>query len=476
MKGRNLAVVGSTLIDGNGGKPMEGVTVVIRDGKFEQIGPRGAIDVPGAADVINAEGKFVLPGLMNSNVHLLDGIMMMGIGGAEYLARFEGRLHEVIEEAAQIALRGGVTTVFDTWNALAPVLKARDRINSNQVPGARLFAAGNIVGMGGPFSPDFSSQSRRVISKTFADRIDNLFEAGVGRYLSTLPPNEVRAIIRDYIDHGIDFLKVAVSDHLIGLCGWRSPYFTFSDRVLRVIAEEVRRAGIPLLTHTTSLESLNAAVELETEVMIHATITAQTPIPDELLERMALGSGWSEIQPTTKCFQDHMDRTSHPWAPYAGGVHDENTIRLIRAGAPIILGTDAGCTDPDVLHDLPEEEIVDRPWSLGEDHFVWLKAMVEKGMKPMDAILATTRHVAKAYNKLDQYGTVEAGKVADLVVVDSDPLEDINNIRKLSTIIKDGKVVDTVGLPVNPLVTQYPRDNDSRYLSHERRRVLQAQT
>ncbi|MFN9968872.1 MAG: hypothetical protein ACK58T_03145, partial [Phycisphaerae bacterium] len=115
-----------------------------------------------------------------------------------YLARFEGRLHEVIEEAAQIALKGGCTTVFDTWNALEPVLKARDRINAGAAPGARIFAAGNIVGMGGPFSADYSMQSRKYISQTFADRMDRLFDAGVGRRLSTLPPEQVRPIIRDY--------------------------------------------------------------------------------------------------------------------------------------------------------------------------------------------------------------------------------------------------------------------------------------
>ncbi|WP_163086758.1 hypothetical protein, partial [Acinetobacter baumannii] len=83
-----------------------------------------------------------IPGIVNSNVHLIDGIMLMGTGGIEYLARFEGRFHEVIEEAAQIALKGGMTTVFDTWNALEPAKKARDRINAGTVKGARIYCAG----------------------------------------------------------------------------------------------------------------------------------------------------------------------------------------------------------------------------------------------------------------------------------------------------------------------------------------------
>ncbi len=399
---------------------------------------------------------------MNGNVHLLDGIMMMGKGGIEYLARFEGRLHEVIEEAAQIALKGGCTTVFDTWNALVPVLKARDRINEGKVAGARIFAAGNIVGMGGPFSADFMMQAREVISTTFADRMDRLFDAGVGRWLSTLSVQEVRPIIRDYIANGIDMLKVAVSDHLVGLLGWRNPYLTFSERVLRVIVEETRRAGIPLLTHTLSVESLNLAVEHEADVMIHATHTSLHPIPGDLLERIVAGPGWSEIQPVTHDYQCHLESVNHPWAGYGGGAHHENIVRMISGGAKIVLGTDAGCTDPDILHDLPGEELVDRPWTLGNDHIVWMKAMVEKGMTPMDAILACTSNVAKAYGKFADYGSVAPGKVADLVILREDPLADVANAGTLAALFKDGVEVDFARLPDPPLVTKYPRDEDAK--------------
>ena len=455
-----LAVTGGTLIDGNGGLPLQDAVVLMQRGRFAAVGRRGEVEIPPGATRIDASGQFLLPGLMNGNVHLLDAIMMMGKGGAEYLARFEGRLHEVIEEASQISLRGGCTTVFDTWNALVPVLKARDRIASGRAAGARIFAAGNIVGMGGPFSADYSMQSRQVISRTFADRMDRLFDAGVGRILSTLPPEQVRPIIRDYIAQGIDMLKVAISDHLVVMLGWQSPYLCFSERVLRVIVDEVRRAGIPLLSHTLSVESLNLAVEYECDVMIHATITSLEPIPEELLQRMVKGKGWSEIQPTTHGYQCHLDKTNHPWAGYAGGAHEENTVRLIAAGAPIILGTDAGCTDPDILHDLPPEEIEDRPWTIGTDHLVWMRAMVEKGMTPMNAILSCTREVARAYGMAEDFGTVATGKVADLIVVRRDPLADIARMSELSAVIKDGVQIDLEGLPTQRLVTKYPRDED----------------
>jgi imidazolonepropionase-like amidohydrolase len=456
-----LAITGGTLIDGCGGSPARDATVVVQDGRFTAIGPRAAVPVPEGADTVDATGRWILPGLMNGNVHLLDGIMMLGNGGVEYLARFEGRLHKVVEEAAQVALRAGVTTVFDTWNALAPVLTARQRIDSGQAQGARIFCAGNIVGMGGPFSADFNLAARSVISPSFANRMNGLFEAGVGHQLSLLPPQEVRAVVRDYIARGVDMVKVAVSDHILTTVGLDRTYLTFSDRVLRAIVEEVRAAGLPLLTHTMSVEALNIAVDLDADVLVHATMTGQQPIPSDILDKILRKGLWSEVQPTTTAFQAHLDSVNHPWALYGGNEHWNNEVRMIKAEAPILLGTDAGCADPDVLSSMPESELFERPWTLGEDHFLWTQAMVEKGMSPMAAILANTSNVAKAYGKTGDYGTVEAGKVADLVLLDADPLSDIKNMRTVSAVFKDGRPVDLSTLPSDPQVTLSPRPGDA---------------
>lgn len=451
---QQIVITNGTLIDGLGGAPQPSMSVLIEDGRFTAVARSGELSVPEGAEVVDAAGKWILPGLINGNVHLLDGIMMMGVGGVEYLARFEGELHKVIEESAQVALKNGVTTVFDTWDALRPVLKARDRIAAGEAQGARIFCGGNIVGMGGPFQADFMMKAREIMSNTFANRMDELFEANVGRRLSTLPPEEVRAIMRDYISHGTDFVKVAISDHLLGLLGFRNPYFTFSPRVLQVIVDEVRAAGIPLVTHTTSIESLNTAVEHDADVMIHATMTGQVPIPEETIQKIVNKGLWSEVQPSTRAQQSYQDRTNHPFADFAGGIHHDNDVRMIQAKAPLIVGTDAGCTDPDVLNDLSAEELYERPFTLGDDHVNWLIAMTEKGMDNMDAILANTSNVAKAYRKIDDYGTVEVGKVADVVLLEADPLVDIKNMRQVSTVIQGGRIVDTEALPVDPKVTK----------------------
>lgn len=441
-----------TLIDGNGGVPLRDASVLIRSGRIQKVWS-GPGDVPADTRRIDATGKYILPGIINANVHLIDGIMLMGTGGIEHLARYEGRYHEVIEEAAQIALKYGMTTVMDTWNALEPVRLARDRINRGDVLGARIYFAGNIVGMGGPFSADFCVQCRAVTTKAFADRIDEMFEANVGRDLSRMAPEDVRNRIRRYCQQGVDFLKVAITDHTNPPIG---PYMTFSERVLNIIVEETRRAGLPLVTHTNSVEGLYLGIQHRADAMMHVTSTYQTAIPYETIEEMVRYKVWGEIQPTTEGFQKGIEATpgAGRWALYGGGVHRENTRRMVEAKAPILMGTDAGCTDPDVLDSLSQAELHERPWTLGEDHFLWFKAMDQFGMAPMDAILAATKNVALAYKKIDDIGTVEAGKYADILLLDKNPLDSIENMRSISMVMKEGSVIDTEKLPTQQVATR----------------------
>lgn len=450
------AIVGATLIDGNGGAPIPDAVVLFENDRFVAAGPRSGSTLPEGTDQIDASGKFLIPGLINANVHLLDGwTFMVGTGTVEYLARFEGRLHEVIEEAAQIALTNGMTTVFDTFNALQPVLYARDRIATGKAVGARIFAAGNIVGMGGPFSADFSLKARETTSQAFCDRMDALFEVGVGRRLAALPPEEVRLIVRDYLTKGVDMLKFAISDHI--LSEYMNPHLTFSARVQRVIAEEAWAAGKPLLSHTTSLESLNDAVTLGVDAMMHTSLTAGVPIPDDMIEQIIKKKIWAEIQPVHDEYQQHLETSGSMMAGYAGGVHRENIKRLIAADAPILLGTDAGCTDPDCLADMSEGDRHERPWSIGGDHFHWLRAMRQLGMKPMDMLLAATKNIAVAYKKDADLGTVEAGKYADFLILEANPLDDEDNYKRIAMIFQNGRKIDRSALPVKRLVTQYPR-------------------
>lgn len=446
-----LAFSNVTLIDGRGGDPVVGATVVVKDGLFSDVYP-GPADLPADVKKVDGTGKYLLPGFMNGNVHLLDGIMMIGNGGVEYLARYEGSFPRVMQESTQLSLRNGVTTVFSTWDATEPILEARDQINRGEAVGARIFAAGNIVGMNGPFSPDLNFGARQSISPTFADRLDALFAAGVGGALTMMSEADARSALRDYIARGVDMVKIAVSDHVMQAMG-RTSYLTFPQKWLYWMAEETHAAGLPLLSHTTSLQALELAYEMGADVMIHPTWTNNLVIPDELIEKIAADRVGVGVQPMTDDYSGRLLSKGNWWGLLNSPQHVQNEKKFIEAGANLMIATDAGCTSHDVLADLGEDLHADRPWTIGEDHFTWIKALRQRGLSPMAAIQSLTHNVAEAYNKLDLYGTIETGKVADAVLLDADPLADSENLRSIVDVYKDGRRVDRDNLPTHALVT-----------------------
>lgn len=457
MTTRHVAITNVTLIDGRGGRPVWPATVVVEGERFIAASPAAEVTVPEGAEVIDGTGRWMVPGFVNGNVHLLDAWMfMIGPGTIEYLARWEGRYVEVIEEAAQLVLRNGVTTVFDTYNAVEPVLKARDRINAGSSQGARVFAAGTIVGMGGPFSADFHFAGRRAASQSFVKRIDGMFEASVGHQLSILPRNEVRARVRDYLGRGVDLLKIAVSDHIFMTVGFDRSYQTFSRPVLDAIVEEARAAGVPVLTHSLSVESLETSVDLEADVLIHANYTMGQPLPPKLVDKIVASDSWAELQTVHDQYRRALEDNATWTAAFGSGAFAENERTLIKANAKIIMGTDAGCPSLDHLADLAPSERADRPWTIGADHFHWTRSMVEKGMTPLDAISGATLNVARAYGKAHQIGSIEYGKLADFVLLDANPLADIRNLCSITAVFKAGAAVDREALPTIPLVTTHP--------------------
>ncbi|WP_407727709.1 amidohydrolase family protein (plasmid) [Rhodococcoides fascians] len=453
------AVTNVHLIDGLGGLPQHNMTVIVDGERFSTIGPTAETSVPPGATVVDGRNRWMLPGYVNGNVHLLDAWMfMVGPGTIEYLARWEGRYVEVIEEAAQLALRNGVTTVFDTYNAIEPVLAARDRINAGTSLGARIFAAGTIVGMGGPFSADFHFAGRRAATQSFVNRIDAMFEAGVGHQLSLLPRHEIRPRIRDYLARGVDMLKIAVSDHIFMTVGLDRSYNTFTRPVLDIMVEEARSAGVPVLSHSLSVESLETSVELGVDVLIHANYTTGHSIPHHLVDKIVASNCYAELQ---TIHDEHLGGLTEvgSWAAQLGSeefAYNERT--LIGADAKILMGTDAGCPSMDHLADLSPLERQDRPWTLGGDHFHWTQSMVEKGMTPLQAITAATLNVARGYGKDALIGSVETGKLADFVLLDSDPLEDIRHLRAITDIYQAGRAIDRDNLPTQSLVTSHPAD------------------
>jgi imidazolonepropionase-like amidohydrolase len=450
-----VAIVGATVIDGTGAEPVKDAVLVIDGARITAVGPRGKVAVPAGARQIDAAGKYVIPGLMDANVHLVLG------SSIEFIVRYEGRYEDLIEEAAQVTLKNGLTTVFDSWGPLQPLLNVRDRIRRGDTVGSRIFVAGNIVGLSGPFGRDFDRAAETTASKVLVKRVNAVWEENVGPPLLYMTPDQVRAEIRKYLGRGIDFLKFAVSGHVL------TNMLQFSPVTQRAIVDEVHKAGLIVQTHTTSVESLRQGIEAGVDMMQHAASTGPVAVPDETIQLALARKVSLAVQPRTNRrleseLKQAEERTPDSITRFNERVRHENQIRFVKAGLPLLLATDAGMADPDAVEQMSPTLRTDRLTELGEGHFLWFRAMVEKGMTPMNAIVSATRNIAAAYHKLDQFGTLEAGKSADLVILDADPLQNIENIRRISTVMKEGQIVDRQALPLKKVLTA-PRD---RHTSH----------
>ncbi|TDC53262.1 hypothetical protein E1212_06220 [Jiangella ureilytica] len=439
------AIVGATVIDGTGGKPVPDAVVLIENDRVRSVSPAADTVVPEQAEVIDAAGRYVIPGLMDANVHLFAGTV------PDVLIEYAGRYAEFVEEAAQVTLRAGVTTVFDTWGPLRPTMTVRDAINRGETVGSRIYAGGNIIGLGGPLSPDFFSPGD-VLAKETVDRINRQWEEGVGDDLLWLTPEQVRMRVRDYIERsGVDFIKYAGSGHK------EMQFITFSEPTQRAIVEEGHRAGITVQAHTTTVESLRMEIEAGADLLQHGDVTGREAMPEETLKTIV-----DRVLPVAAlvCTERYQ-----AWVKENGGeilsiVHekkDENDRRLIEAGARLLLTTDAFAWGPRVLdHPLLSKLLKspDTPTQLGESHVYWLQGALERGMAPMEALLSATRYIAEAYHVADEVGTLEPGKRADLVILEADPLADVQNYTRIVDVIKDGAVVDRDALPLRPVLIE----------------------
>jgi imidazolonepropionase-like amidohydrolase len=434
------ALTGATIIDGNGGAPISDGVIVITDKKITAIGAKGKVLIPQNARQVDLTGKFITPGLMDANVHLIPWPSWEYI---EFLARYENNFEGIIEEADQIALKHGFTTVFDSMGPAIPLMHVRDRIQQGETEGSRLFIAGDIVGFRAVFT---TPEAIKSASRAFQERINALFEAGGGPELGWMSPNEVKAAMRKYVAQGVDFVKYGATGdgQPVNSSSGQSAVLRFSPDQQRAIVEAVHEAGKIVQTHQTSAEALRIVVEVGNDMAQHCASTGQSRIADSTIQMMLdkkfyCGTQWRPLSETElKQVRDQNFGTNY-------GL--ENQIRLIKAGVPELVSTDAGLIDPDVAKDRKFGT------QIGEDEFVLMKSMADRGMTPMAIIQAATKNIAAAYHKLDQFGTLEPGKSADLIVVDANPLQNIENIRKISMVMKEGKTVDVAKLPRKPILT-----------------------
>ncbi len=454
------AYTGATIIDGNGGPPLVQGVLLTEGAKITAVGAAGLVHIPAGAERVDLTGKYLVPGLIDGNVHLVPWPSWTYI---EFLARYENNFDGIALEAAQLALKKGFTTLFDSMGPARPEMRVRDRINRGEQVGPRLFIAGDIVGFRAVFT---TRESIAAASKAFQARINAQFELNGGPDLAWLTPDQVRVEMTKYVNAGVDFVKYGATGDGAPLNSefGQEAVLRFTPAQQRAMVEAVHAAGKIIQTHQTSAESLRVVVDAGVDMAQHCAETGPSRIAEETIQQMLknhfyCGTQWGLLNPT----QAEQVRTGQfPGSDRDNGQEGtdysvENAVRLIQAGVPQIVSTDAGTIDPDVRLDFGADGgpggLGGHASLIGEAEFLDMQAMRQRGMTPMMVLQAATRNVAAAYHHLDAFGTLEPGKYADLLVVDADPLADEQNLRKTYMVVKEGKPVDLARLPVAPLLT-----------------------
>jgi len=433
-----VALVGATLVDGTGGAPVRNAVVVIRDGRIACAGPRPRCPVPDDADTVRADGKWITPGLIDTHVHFsqtgwVDGRPdALDLRDSHPYEQVEAELQARPERFFRSYLCSGVTSVFDVggypWTLDLQARTAR----STTAP--RVMAAGSLL--------------------STIDHWLNLPDQRQFIYMAD--EATVRKAVRAHKVWGAAAIKVWY------IMPPQPPDTARVSALVRAAGDEARKVGLPLIVHATGLWEAKDALRAGARVLVHSVWSA--PVDDEFLTlarqagtiyvpTLTVLDGYSQIaarrferdrqplacvDPATRAKALATDTVALAQRPTEAALRERatrmatslvqgpaNLKRVFDAGIPVALGTDAG--NPLTLH--------------GASVFMELEAMQAAGLAPRDVLVAATRNAARALGGgLDSTGTVTAGSVADLLVLDADPLADVRHFREIALVVRRGEV------------------------------------
>jgi imidazolonepropionase-like amidohydrolase len=422
-----------TIFDGSGNPPIRNGAIVIQGGRIQQIGTRGTIKPGPGTTVIDATGKFVIPGLIDAHVHFdqsgdvftrPDAVDLRAIRPyADELAWTKERLPVTLMRY----LAAGITGVVDMGGPLW-TFEVRDMANKT-LNSPRIAVAGPLISTAAELA--FAETDPPVI---VADT-----------------PEAARDLVRKNADRHPDLTKILF---IRGKSDIESQF-----AVVKAAAEESHMRGIRVAVHATELELAKMALRAGADVLVHS-------VEDQRVDRefinmaktrnvlyittLIVNEGYDEVFGQTVKLTDIEEQLGDPqviasWSQFAktpasqipGGIPAPNlratqqmqfiNLQLLdSAGIRIAAGSDAG--NIGTLHG----PALHREFEL----------MAAAGMRPVDILVAATKNSAAVMGKEAEVGTLEKGKLADLLILDADPSRDVHNFRKISKVFKNGTIIE----------------------------------
>lgn len=397
---RAVAIVGGNVVDVVSGNPIRNAVVVIEGNRISAVGPAGSVSVPAGAERIDAAGRWLIPGLVNMHVHF--GLALPSREGADLAGETDADLVLRMAMNARKSLNAGVTTVRLTGDKRHVDLALRRAIDRGELDGPRIFSSGEMIPITGGH--------------------------GSGRDAETFDgPYEIRRQVRRQIFAGANWIKIAVSSGIATPRGSIAGALMTRDE-MEAVTDIARRHGVRVTAHSGSAPATMEAIEAGVSCIEHGYF-----LDRETLRRMKEKDVWYVptivvSRPATLPYFERIG--SPPWylerVRSVAPSHWESLKTAIAEGVRIALGTDQ----------FPYEPNDGTTATVREAEYY-----VEAGMSPLQALRAATIDAATLLGAATTTGSLEVGKLADIVGLNGDPTASIAALRTIGFVMKDGRVV-----------------------------------